>query len=38
MGLRFSVLYLLETNLDKKVRNKGKSNLKSKGNMIKKKN
>lgn len=28
MGLRFSVMYLFETNLDKKVRNKGKSNLK----------
>ena len=25
MGLRFSVMYLFETNLDKKVRNKGKS-------------
>jgi hypothetical protein len=28
MGLRFSLMYLLETNLDKKVRNKGKSTLK----------
>jgi hypothetical protein len=37
MGLRFSVMYLFETNLDKKVRNKGKSNLKNKGNLIKKK-
>jgi hypothetical protein len=37
MGLRFSVLYLLATNLDKKVRNKGKSNLKNKGNLIQKK-
>jgi len=37
MGLRFSVMYLLETNLDKKVRNKGKSNLKTKGKMIKQK-
>jgi hypothetical protein len=31
MGLRFSLMYLIQTNLDKKVRNKGKSNLKSKG-------
>lgn len=37
MGLRFSVMYLFERNLDKKVRNKGKSNLKPKGNMIKRK-
>lgn len=31
MGLRFSVMYLFERNMDKKVRNKGKSNLKPKG-------
>ncbi|MEX2233153.1 MAG: outer membrane beta-barrel protein [Cyclobacteriaceae bacterium] len=37
MGLRFSVMYLFERNMDKKVRNKGKSNLKPKGKMIKKK-
>ena len=37
MGLRLSVMYLFERNLDKKVRNKGKSNLKPKGQMIKKK-
>lgn len=37
MGLRLSVMYLFESNLDKKVRNKGKSNLKSKGKLIKKK-
>jgi len=37
MGLRFSVMYLFETNTDKKVRNKGKSNLKTKGKLIKKK-
>lgn len=34
MGLRFSVMYLFETNLDKKVRNRGKSNLKVKGQRI----
>jgi hypothetical protein len=38
MGVRFSVMYLFERNMDKKVRNKGKSNLKPKGKMIKKKN
>ena len=38
MALRFSVMYLFERNLDKKVRNKGKSNVKQKGNMIKRKN
>lgn len=37
LGLRFSVMYLFERNTDKKVRNKGKSNLKQKGGMIKKK-
>lgn len=30
MGLRFSVMYLFETNLDKKVRNRGKTNLRMK--------
>jgi hypothetical protein len=25
LGVRFSVMYLFETNLDKKIRNKGKS-------------
>jgi hypothetical protein len=37
IGVRFSVMYLFERNMDKKVRNKGKSNLKQKGNMIRKK-
>jgi hypothetical protein len=37
MGFRLSVMYLLQTNLDKKVRNKGKSNVKQKGGMIKRK-
>jgi hypothetical protein len=37
MALRFSVMYLFERNLDKKVRNKGKSNVKKKGNMIEQK-
>jgi hypothetical protein len=37
MGLRFSVMYLFETNLDKKVRNKGKSNLTNKGQIIERK-
>lgn len=37
LGLRFSVMYLFETNLNKKIRNKGKSNLKPKGKMIKQK-
>ena len=37
LGLRFSVMYLFERNLDKKVRNKGKSNLKHKGNVIRRK-
>src|SRR5690606_16282625 len=31
LGLRLSLMYLWQTNLDKKVRNKGKSNLKPKG-------
>jgi hypothetical protein len=35
MGLRFSVMYLLESNLDKKVRNKGKSVVKEKGKSLK---
>lgn len=30
MGLRLSLMYFLETNLDKKVRNKGKSTIKQK--------
>lgn len=38
MGLRFSVMYLFERNLDKKVRNKGKSNIVKKGKMLKRKN
>jgi hypothetical protein len=38
MALRFSVMYLFERNMDKKVRNKGKSNVIKKGNMIKRKN
>jgi hypothetical protein len=38
LGFRFSVMYLYESNLNKKVRNKGKSNLKAKGKMIKKRN
>ncbi len=37
MGFRLSVMYLMETNLNKKVRNKGKSNLKTKGGMIERK-
>jgi hypothetical protein len=37
MALRFSVMYLFERNLDKKVRNKGKSNVVQKGKMIKRK-
>jgi hypothetical protein len=37
MSLRFSLMYLFEKNLDKEVRNKGKSNLKQKGNTIRKK-
>lgn len=37
MGLRLSLMYLLQTNTDKKIRNKGKSNLKQKGNMIRRK-
>ncbi len=37
MGLRLSVMYMLQTNLDKKVRNKGKSNVIKKGRMIKQK-
>ncbi|HEU5147405.1 MAG TPA: outer membrane beta-barrel protein [Chryseosolibacter sp.] len=35
MALRFSVMYLFERNLDKKVRNKGKSNIVQKGNRMK---
>ncbi len=35
MALRFSVMYLFERNLDKKVRNKGKSNVIKKGRMLK---
>ncbi len=38
MALRFSVMYLFEQNLDKKVRNKGKSNVIKKGKMLKRKN
>lgn len=38
MALRFSVMYLFERNMDKKVRNKGKSNVIKKGNMLKRKN
>ena len=38
MALRFSVMYLFERNMDKKIRNKGKSNVIKKGNMIKRKN
>ena len=34
MALRLSVMYLFEKNLDKKVRNKGKSNALKKGKMI----
>ena len=37
MGLRLSLMYLLQTNTDKKVRNKGKSNVVQKGKMIQKK-
>lgn len=37
LGFRLSVMYLLQTNLDKKVRNKGKSNVKQKGKMIRRK-
>jgi hypothetical protein len=37
MALRFSVLYLFERNLDKKVRNRGKSNVIKKGTMLKRK-
>jgi hypothetical protein len=37
LGFRLSLMYLLQTNLDKKVRNKGKSNLKQKGKTIKRK-
>lgn len=37
MSVRFSLMYLFEMNLDKKVRNKGKSDLKQKGKTIRKK-
>lgn len=37
LGLRLSAMYLLQTNLDKKVRNKGKSNVSQKGQIIKRK-
>lgn len=37
MALRFSVMYLFERNMDKKIRNKGKSNVVQKGKMIKRK-
>ena len=37
LGLRLSVMYVLQTNLDKKVRNKGKSNVVRKGKLIKRK-
>lgn len=37
MALRFSIMYLFERNLDKKIRNKGKSNVIKKGNMLKRK-
>jgi hypothetical protein len=36
LGLRLSLVYLLQTNLDKKVRNKGKSDVVQKGKMLKK--
>lgn len=36
MSLRFSLMYLFEKNLDKKVRNKGKSTLRQKGQTIRK--
>jgi len=34
MGLRLSAMYLLQTNTDKKVRNKGKSTIKKKGGQL----
>lgn len=37
LALRFSVMYIFERNLDKKVRNKGKSGVTKKGNMLKRK-
>lgn len=37
MAVRFSVMYLFERNTDKKVRNKGKSNVIKKGKIIKQK-
>jgi hypothetical protein len=37
MSVRFSLMYLFEKNLDKKVRNKGKSDLIQKGKTIRKK-
>lgn len=37
LGVRLSLMYLLQTNLDKKVRNKGKSNVIKKGSMIQRK-
>lgn len=35
LGFRLSVMYMLQTNLDKKVRNKGKSDVVKKGKMLK---
>jgi hypothetical protein len=35
LGLRLSVIYLVQSNLDKKVRNKGKSDVVQKGKMLK---
>lgn len=37
VGFRLSLMYLLQTNLDKKVRNKGKSDVVQKGKMLKRK-
>ena len=34
LGLRLSLMYLLQANTDKKVRNKGKSTLRQKGRTI----